>query len=93
VSPLPALFYDCEKSLKLDVQLYEGALPDPVATLESYLAEGGVTLAQAVFANTFFIDPQRVRTRTPYFPDWARYKACRTIRSAHPTSRPQRRAP
>jgi hypothetical protein len=56
----------------LRVHSYEGALPDPVQTLERYFAEGGISLLHAVFANTFFADPTVVRTRTPYFPGYAR---------------------
>lgn len=54
------------------VHVHKEELPAPISTLERYLREGGRTLLQAVFENTFFVSPQVVRSRTPYYPEFAR---------------------
>ena len=51
---------------------HDGPLPDPVTTLERYLRVGGIELVHAVFENTFFVAPDAVRARCPYYPDHAR---------------------
>lgn len=51
---------------------HDGPLPDPVTMLERYFDEGGVSLLQAVFENTFFVQPDAVRARPTRFPDYAR---------------------
>jgi hypothetical protein len=56
----------------VDVRRHDGELPDPVVTLERNFARGGVSLVHAVFENTFFVAPEAVRARTPYFPQFAR---------------------
>ena len=40
--------------------------------LEGYLDPGGTTLLRAAFAHSYFVDPMKVRDRTPYYPDRAR---------------------
>ena len=48
---------------------------DPVPaiqSLEDYFREGGASIAQAAFKHTYFIHPDAVLNRTPYFPDRAR---------------------
>lgn len=40
--------------------------------LEGYLDPGGNTLLRAAFAHSYFVDPMKVRDRTPYYPDRAR---------------------
>ena len=54
------------------VQIYSGDLPHPIEVLETYFRNGGISLIQAAFANSYFVDPKAVRSRTPYFPDRAR---------------------
>ena len=45
----------------------------PIESLEYYFRSGGVTIIQAAFSHSFFVDPDVVRERTPYHPDRARY--------------------
>ena len=45
----------------------------PIESLECYFRAGGVTLIQAAFSHSFFIDPDSVREKTPMYPDRARY--------------------
>ena len=56
----------------VSVRVFQGALPHPVETLERHFRDGGMTLIQAVFENTFFVTPDAVRERSPYFPGFAR---------------------
>ncbi len=51
---------------------FTDSLPEPIAVLESFLERAGTTIVQAAFRYSFFIDPERVRQRTPYFGDRAR---------------------
>ena len=44
----------------------------PVESLEYYFRAGGVTIMQAAFAHSFFIDPDAVREKTPMYADRAR---------------------
>ena len=54
------------------VQVFVDEFPRPIETLERHLRDGGMTLVRAVFENTFFVAPDRVRERSPYFPGFAR---------------------
>ena len=54
------------------VEVFTGEFPRPIETLERHLQDGGMTLVRAVFENTFFVAPDVVRTRSPYFPEFAR---------------------
>ncbi|MCB0966076.1 MAG: hypothetical protein KDB37_04520 [Ilumatobacter sp.] len=54
------------------VRAFSDDLPSPIDTLERHLRDGGVSLVQAVFENTFFASPDAVRARSPYFPGHAR---------------------
>ena len=54
------------------VDRHEGALVSPIQSLEEYFREGGVSIVQAAFAHTYFVHPDAVREKTPYFPDRAR---------------------
>lgn len=58
--------------LVISARVFQGTLPHPVETLERHFRYGGVTLIQAVFENTFFVAPDAVRERSPYFPGFAR---------------------
>lgn len=51
---------------------FTGRLPEPIPVLERYFDEGGISLLRATFENSFFADPARVRSKTPYFPNHAR---------------------
>lgn len=56
----------------MHIRIHNGELPDPIKTLERYFQNGGITLLQAVFENTFFAAPDSVRGQTPRFPGFAR---------------------
>ena len=47
-------------------------LVPPIQSLENYFREGGTSIIQAAFQHTYFVHPDAVRNRTPYFPDRAR---------------------
>ena len=44
----------------------------PIQSLEDYFKEGGTSIVQAAFKHTYFVQPDAVLNRTPYFPDRAR---------------------
>ena len=44
----------------------------PIESLEHYFQIGGVSIIQAAFAHTYFVNPDKVRERTPYYPNRAR---------------------
>ena len=54
-------------------QLHREELGRSVSALEDYLRRAGVTITQAAFAHSYFIQPDAVRAKTPYFPDRARF--------------------
>ena len=43
-----------------------------IQSLEDYFREGGASIIQAAFKHTYFVHPEEVRKRTPYFPERAR---------------------
>ena len=43
-------------------------LVPPIQSLENYFREGGTSIIQAAFQHTYFVHPDAVRNRTPYFP-------------------------
>ena len=43
-----------------------------IESLEKYFRESGVSIIQAAFAHTYFVHPDMVSERTPYYPDRAR---------------------
>lgn len=51
---------------------YRDSLPNPIAVLEEILGRAGLSLVEATLRYSFFIDPEAVRARCPYFPDRAR---------------------
>lgn len=53
-------------------QDYHGALPNPIEEMELLLAGAGLSIVQATLRYSFFIHPEAVRARCPYFPDRAR---------------------
>lgn len=58
--------------MKLVPEEYRDPLPRPIAVLEELLARAGMTLVQATLRYSFFIDPEAVRARCPWFPERAR---------------------
>lgn len=57
----------------VNTRIYNGELVPPIQALEDYLQTGGTTILRAAFDHSFFVDPETVRARTPYFPDRARF--------------------
>lgn len=55
------------------IRVHAGELVSPIQSLERYFQDGGVSIIQAAFAHSYFVHPDRVRERTPYYPDHARY--------------------
>lgn len=56
----------------LNIRVHSGDLVSPIQSLERYFRDGGVSIIQAAFAHSYFVHPDRVRERTPYYPDYAR---------------------
>lgn len=56
-----------------DCHVHRGELADPVTAMENYFRTGGTSIVAAAFANSYFIHPDAVRAKTPYFPERARY--------------------
>ena len=56
----------------LYLRIHNGDLVSPVRSLEDYFREGGVSIIQAAFAHSYFVHPDAVRAKTPYFPERAR---------------------
>ena len=61
-----------EASFSLRTRIHTDGLASPIEVLESYLEKAGRTIPQAAFEHSFFVDPDAVQARTPYFPDRAR---------------------
>ena len=57
----------------LYLQLHDGELTHPITALEDYFRAAGVTIVQAAFAHSYFIHPDAVREKTPFFPERARF--------------------
>lgn len=47
-------------------------LPEPIPVLEGVLSAANTTVVEIAFENSFFVHPDQVRARTPYFPEFAR---------------------
>ena len=56
-----------------ELRICEDSLVSPIESLEYYFRKGGVSVIQAAFEHTYFVHPDSVRDRTPYYPDRARY--------------------
>jgi hypothetical protein len=54
------------------LQVYDGPLPEPISILESLLTAAGSSLIKATFDYCFFVSPEAVRAKCPYFPERAR---------------------
>lgn len=48
------------------IRVHTGDLVSPIESLETYLREGGVSIIQAAFEHTYFVDPEAVRAKTPF---------------------------
>ena len=57
----------------VDTRIYNGKLISPIKSLECYLERGGTTIVQAAFEHSYFVHPDQVRQKTPYFPDRVRF--------------------
>ena len=57
----------------LYLQIHQGDLSHPVEMLEEYFRRAGTSIIRAAFAHSYFIHPDDVRERTPYFPERARF--------------------
>jgi hypothetical protein len=55
------------------VRTEEYSAPPPIYSLEGLFESGGASIIQAAFAHSFFLRPEGVRERTPWFPSAARY--------------------
>ncbi len=57
----------------LYLQIHQGDLSHPVGVLEEYFLKAGTSIIRAAFAHSYFIHPDDVRERTPYFAERARF--------------------
>ena len=57
----------------VNVQIHPGDLIPPIQSLENYFWHGGVSIIQSAFAHSYFVHPDAVRAKTPYYRDRARY--------------------
>lgn len=55
-----------------NIHIHTGDLTSPIQSLEDYFRDGGISIIQAAFAHSYFVHPDSVRERTPYYPDRAR---------------------
>ena len=56
-----------------NIRIHTEDLTSPIKSLEEYFGQGGVSIVQAAFAHSYFVDPNAVRARTPYYRDRVRY--------------------
>ena len=56
----------------LNLRIHQGKLTHPVEALERYFQCGNSSIIRAAFEHSYFIHPDAVREKTPYFPDRAR---------------------
>lgn len=52
--------------------IFDGEPVSAVASLEQLLEGGGTTLLRAAFKHSYFVDPETVRRKTPFYPNHAR---------------------
>ena len=55
-----------------NIRIHTEDLTSPIKSLEEYFRKGGVSIIQAAFEHSYFVDPEAVRAKTPYYPDRAR---------------------
>lgn len=53
-------------------RLHDGVLPEPIKVLEEMFVAAGTSVVRIAFAHSFFVSPEAVRAKTPYFPQVAR---------------------
>ena len=53
-------------------RVFHDALTSPFEAMEHFFLEGGVSIVEAAFRHSYFIHPDAVKCRTPYFRDRAR---------------------
>lgn len=53
-------------------RLHDGVLPEPIKVLEDMFISAGTSVVRVAFAHSFFVSPEAVRAKTPYFPQVAR---------------------
>ena len=61
------------EAILANTRIHNGELVAAVESLESYFRNGGTTVLRAAFEHSYFVPPDRVRQKTPYYPDRARY--------------------
>jgi len=54
-------------------RIHDGGLVSSIESLEHYFRSGNTTISRAAFEHSYFAPPDRVRQKTPYYPDRARY--------------------
>ena len=57
----------------LYLQIHQGDLSHPVRVLEEYFRRADTSIIRAAFSHSYFVHPDNVRERTPYFADRARF--------------------
>ena len=55
-----------------NLRICADTLVPPIESLEYYFRKGGVSIIQAAFEHTYFVHPDEVREKTPYYPNHAR---------------------
>ena len=55
-----------------NLRIHTGEIVSAIQSLEDYFRDGGVSIIQAAFAHSYFVHPDKVRAKTPYYPDRAR---------------------
>ena len=55
------------------LRVANGVSVSAIESLQNYFREGGASIVQAAFAHTYFVHPDRVREKTPYYRDRARF--------------------
>ena len=58
-----------------NLRIHTGEIVSAIQSLEDYFREGGVSIIQAAFAHSYFVHPDKVRAKTPYYLNRARYSS------------------
>ena len=53
-------------------RVHTGELISAIQSLEEYFRDGGVSIVESAFTHTYFVHPDAVREKTPFFPDRVR---------------------
>ena len=59
--------------MPIEYVVHTDVLTPPIEAMEKYFREGGTSIVQAAFQHSYFVHPDTVREKTPYFPERARY--------------------